>query len=42
MPAGMQSKKKFNLRKIVKKFSINLKKTGWKFVRAMETIRKGN
>ncbi len=40
MPVGMQSKKTFNLRKIVKKFSMNLKKTGWKIERPTETIRK--
>ncbi len=42
MPAGMQSKKTFNLRKIVRKFLIKLKKTRWKFERAMETIREEN
>ncbi len=43
MPVGMQSKKTFNLRKIVKKFSMNLKKTTrWKFERAMETIEEEN
>ncbi len=29
--SGIQSKKMFNLRKIVKKFSMNLKKIRWKF-----------
>ncbi len=40
--AGMQSKKIFNLRKIVKKFLMNLKKSRWKFERNMETIREEN
>ncbi len=39
---GMQSKKTFNLKQIVKKFSMNLKKTRWKFERAVETIREEN
>ncbi len=42
MPAGTQSRKTSKLRKIVKKFSMNLKKTVWQFERAMETIRKEN
>ncbi len=42
MPAEMQSKKTFNLRKIVKNFSMNLKKTRRKFERAMETIIEEN
>ncbi len=32
----------FNLRKIVKKFLMNLKKTRWKFKRAMGTIKEEN
>ncbi len=42
MPVGMQSKKMFNLRKIMKKFLMNLEKTRWKFERTMETIREEN
>ncbi len=42
MPVETQSKKTFNLIKIVKKFSINLKRTRWKFERAMKTINKEN
>ncbi len=42
MPVGKQSKKIFNLRKIVKKFWMNLKKTRWKFERTTETIRGEN
>ncbi len=42
MPVRMQSEKMFNLRKIIKKFLINLKKTRWKFERAMETVREEN
>ncbi len=42
MPAGMPSKKIFNLRKIVKKFSMNLKKSRWKLKRALEAIREEN
>ncbi len=41
MFARTQSKKTFNLRKIIKKFLINLKKTRWKFERAMETKLRG-
>ncbi len=37
-----QNKKTFDLRKIVKKFSMNLKKTRWKFERAVEIIKKEN
>ncbi len=40
MLVGMQSKKMFDLREIVKKFLMNLQKTRWKFVRAMDTIRQ--
>ncbi len=36
------SKKIFNYGKIVKKFSLNLKKSRWIFERAMETIREEN
>ncbi len=42
MSVGIQSKNVFNLRKIAKKFSMNLKKTRWKFERAMETIKEEN
>ncbi len=42
MPAGMRSKNMFNLRKIVKKFLMNLKKTRLKFERAIETIKEEN
>ncbi len=42
MPTGTQSKKIFNLRKTVKKFLMNLKKTRWKFERAMETVKEEN
>ncbi len=41
-PVGTLSKKAFNLSKIVMKFSMNLKKTRWKFEGAMETIREKN
>ncbi len=42
MPVGTQSRNMFSLRKIVKKFSINFKKTRWTFERAMETITEKN
>ncbi len=37
-----EKKNTFNFKKIVKIFSINLKKSRWKFEKAMETIRKEN
>ncbi len=42
MPVGSQIEKTSNLRKIVKKVLIYLKKTRWKFERAMEAIREEN